>query len=496
MLVQQTVLRPKVFISSVYREPAVPGSEKHLAIRRTIRDLAADLHVDAWIAEYSAKGLEDKHWTEIVDTCIDNLLSSRALIVLLYSRSGGAVKLDSEFGFASASVFEIELFYASLRQKPAFFFVVRGYEPEPELENLVRLLELKESADSWFVGTESEVVSRIRDLLTAFRAGKGPAPILPNFCDISSDYKSFRQIRSEIHSERLSLINRFAPADSSDYAHGRIDYLLEQAHRAESRTAQFSRLWMALRELCKRGFDSSDAVTAAQWLELSRRLPSIAAWLGLHGPLNVGVIAAYQTQNELRRRGSLANEAFPYGAFASESYSTGINHAQAGWKRLRFKAAERLATRHADLHPHDPTGALAIRGSARLRLARLGAPWLVWSALSDFRHACEIKERLGASPSAMGEALFNRGVAEYAVSGVLRYKRRSALQMMREGVGLLETNRSPAQIGFIVSAKRKFADALKTAGMIDEASLHREEAVALAKQYGIIGQLGRLEDSE
>jgi hypothetical protein len=60
----------------------------------------------------------------------------------------------------------------------------------------------------------------------------------------------------------------------------------------------------------------------------------------------------------------------------------------------------------------------------------------------------------------------------------------------------MEADRNPARAGFIVSAKRKLADALKDAGLIDEARKHRDEAAALAKEFGIIGQLGRLQDAE
>jgi hypothetical protein len=295
---------PKVFVSSVYREETVPGSEKHLAIRRMIRDVSAGLAVDAWIAEY--RGLTGGLWTEIVDTCIDNLLDSDVVIVVLYRRGGNPMPLG-ELGFARASFFEIELFYASLRLIPAYFFVVSGYEPEPELENLVQLLRLKETGN-WFVGPENEVESRIRELLAALAKGAEFHARLPNFCDLTSAYKSFKRFEREVHSEQLSLIDRFSPVDKGDYTPGRIDGLLSEAEKATARSAQFSRFWIALRELSKRPFDTMDAAGQAQWLKMSRRLPSVAAWLGLHGPLNVGVLAAYHTQNELRRRGTLTNE--------------------------------------------------------------------------------------------------------------------------------------------------------------------------------------------
>jgi hypothetical protein len=93
----------------------------------------------------------------------------------------------------------------------------------------------------------------------------------------------------------------------------------------------------------------------------------------------------------------------------------------------------------------------------------------------------------------MGEALLNRGLAELAVSSVLRFRRASALAMMREAVGYLEADHSPGRVGFLVSAKRKLADALEKAGEIGEAEAQRQSAIALARQFGIISQLSRLE---
>jgi hypothetical protein len=455
-----------------------------------IRDVAEGLGIDAWIAEY--RGLTGGLWTEIVDACIENLLESQTLIVVLYRRGGNPMPLGDEFGFGTASFFEIELFFASLRIIPTYFFIVQGYAPELELESLVRLLKLEEQGN-WFVGTENEVEAGIRELLAAIAMGTPLRATLPNLCDLTSAYKSFTHVERELHSEKLSLIDRFAPVGSTDYALNRIDHLLSEAEGAATRSAQLSRFWIALRELSKRPFDSADAEGQAQWLRISRRLPSIAAWLGLHGPLNVGVLAAYHTQNELRRRGTLTNELFPYGAFASESYSIGNNHVDPAWKRVRFRTAERLASRHAKLHSDDPSGALAIRGSARMQLARLGRPWLVWSGLADFRLACRIQEQRGATAAQMGEALFNRSLAEFAVSRALRFRRRSALDMMREAVGYLESDVSAGRAGFIVSAKRKYADALEEVRQVDAARVQREDAIVLAKKFGIIGQLARLQ---
>ena len=80
-----------------------------------------------------------------------------------------------------------------------------------------------------------------------------------------------------------------------------------------------------------------------------------------------------------------------------------------------------------------------------------------------------------------------------ASARALRFRRRSALDMMREAVGYLESDVSAGRAGFIVSAKRKYADALEEVRQIDAARVQREDAIALAKKFGIIGQLARLQ---
>lgn len=481
---------PRAFISSVYREPGIPGSELHFQIRRRIRDIGRETGLHAWIAEY--EGVKPGEWTDNIDQCVDNLIASDFFVAVLASRSGNPLGLASPYGFAATSVLEIELFYASLQFKPSYFFVVRGYEPEPELENLIRILRLHETGGNWFVGTENEIDERIRELFTAIVKGRRADALLPNFCDLTSGFRSFKEVEQEIRSEKLSLIGRLAPRDAADYSSERIAFLIQQAVAAQSRTAQLSRLWLALRELSKRGFDVSDGLAVAQWRDLAARLPTISAWLGLHGPMNIGVMAAYQTQNQLRRHGVLPAHEFPYGAFASESYSIGLNHAKRGWKRLRFQAAERLATRHVDLHPDNPSNALTIRGHVRLRLASLGAPWNVWTGLGDFRKALDIRERLSPDRKGIGESLFNLGLAEYHISRFLLYNRRTALAKMREGIADMETNLNRDTVGFIVSAQRKFIEALEKSGLRDEAAVYRQKATALARQYGVLDQLRRL----
>jgi hypothetical protein len=482
---------PKVFVSSVYSEPAIPGSGKHFHIRRRIQEIAREEGIDAWLAEYKGHNDPSLPWTQIIDRCVNALIDSELFLSVLCERSGSRLALDSRHGSAVSSVFEIELFYASLRLKPSFFFIVRGYEPEPELRSLIQLLRLDDGGH-WFVGSENDIDNEIRALFRAIVAGRNLPGLLPNFCDLIAPSRSFREIEKETHSEQLSLIGRFPPTDRSGYSPQRVGYLLDEAEKAESRTDQLSRLWMALRDLSRPDFESGDRQMTALWARLARQLPTVSAWLGLHGPLNLGVVAAYQTQNALRRLGSLSAAEFPFGPFASEFYSIGLNHAHYFWKRRRFAAAERLATHHAELHPDDPSGALSIRGHARLRLAALGEAWKAWSGLNDFREVCSLREKQGADKGSMGEALFNLGLAEYQLSRLTWRKQKPAIARMREGIANMETCLSPNTAGHLVSSQRKLADVLARLCYIDDSAEVRARATKLARQYGLLDQLRRL----
>ncbi len=165
------------------------------------------------------------------------------------------------------------------------------------------------------------------------------------------------------------------------------------------------------------------------------------------------------------------------------------------WKARRFHAAVELATRHA-AQTADPSGAIAIRASAKLRLAQLGRPWLIPDALGDYRTVWRAREKHGATASAVGEALVEYGFAQFQVRSRIHIGEGAALRRMREGVRLLESDASPERIGFLVRGKRKFAHALAQAGRHDEAASEQRAADELGRLHGILGQLNSDEERE
>lgn len=213
----------------------------------------------------------------------------------------------------------------------------------------------------------------------------------------------------------------------------------------------------------------------------------------MHGTLSTSVLAAFHTRNDLlQRQGrSPAEDAgYPLGPMASELYSMGKICETPRWKRRRFQAAIELATRQANRDPANSAGSLAIRASSYLRLAQLYRPWHLYNALADYRRAYRIRERNGDSSSAMGESLSEWAFAEFQLRHLIHLRADEALNKMREGVRLMETDPNPHRIGFRIRGKRKLAQALSQAGQHDEAEAERLQAEELARSFGILGQLG------
>ncbi len=309
---------PRVFVSSVYAELRSDGPGlQHFGLRGALWELGQQIGVPVWVAEYCGIS-NDIDWATATKACLDELSKSDLLLVLLAHRSGTPVLMSEELGKTASSIFEVELFYASQWRIPTVFYVLRGYEPEDELAHLIRILGLQNER-SWFQLDESAVIAEARTLLTSIRS----APIkqwrvrfLP---DRLSDERSFADVSKEIQSTRLSFVGRFAPQNRHDFSAARFKELIALAAGVTSKVDQLGFLWMAMRELSIGGWEPT---RGEEWRELAHRWPSTAAWLGLHGVLNTGVLAAFHTQSDLAAKVPLNGAAFPYGPFASEFYST------------------------------------------------------------------------------------------------------------------------------------------------------------------------------
>lgn len=439
------------------------------------------------MAEY--KGVGVGPWRGVVDACVRDLHDSDLMIVLLFRRAGNPIEVDL-LGPSPVSVLEIELFHAALGKVPVLFFQAEDFRPEPGLRSLIGMLRRLTKAGQWVEAPEADIERHvIATIEFIHKQGRLP-PGVSGFCDSLSDRRSFVRIRREVNSTRLSLLAGFRSGRPSALSFDRVDLLLTEAEglgRTGSGTYadRLSRLWMALRELAQRPVGRFDHALAGRWIRLCELWASSAAWLRLHGPLELGVLATLHTRVALRNAGYIDEASFPYGPFASEAYSIAKVSERLVWKARRFEAARLLATRQISLRPADPSGAYGIRASASMQLARLRRPWLAAAGLLDYRRMLATRQRIGSPSSEVGEAMAELGFAEFAVGRHLAWARNAALRRLREGVALLDSDHPERRPGFVVRAKLKLAESLELAGHAEEAAEQRRDIVALKQSHGL-----------
>jgi hypothetical protein len=479
----------KVFISSVYRDSVISGEERRLQVRKRLQRLGLSDKVELFLPEYPESELEEMGWRAIVDTCVHALHGSDLIIVLLFRRWGTAIEVD-DLGPAPVSYLEVELFHASLRRVPVLFFQAEDFEPEPELASLIRLVQRITPAAHWVKAPQALIEAEVVELLRRIdKSGALPAG-LSRFCDALSDNVSFQQVDREIASTELSFMKGFAPAHRAPASLARADLLLAEARHLSGKgegtfVDRLSRLWLALRELAKRPLGRGDDDLARRWIELCELWNNSAAWLRLHGPMHLSVLASLQTRTQLRDAGYLSEQMFPYGPFASEAYSIAKASDTRRWQRNRFETARRLASKQIAKQGTDQSGAFGIRASATMQLAQRGRPWLVPFGLLDYRRMLQVRQRLDSSRSEIGEALVELGYAEFALGKRLPWTRNFALDRMREGVALLDHDHTAGRAGFAIRAKKKLAESLERSRCAEEADQQRREIGELQKLHGL-----------
>jgi len=479
----------QVFISSAHKDGRTEGDTRYLELRRKIERLGLRPRLDPWIAEYMHGDLVDRGWRAIVDTCVHALHGSDLMIVMLFRRLGNAIEID-ELGLSPVSHLEIELFHAGLRRIPVIFFQADDFDPDPELAAMVELLKRITPPSNWLRVPEREIEREVLDTLR-YLAEEGQLPArLKGFCDALSDRRSFKRVDAEIGSSRLSFLSGFAPGISGPVSIDRVDLLLSEAEQLtgagqDSFVGRLSRLWMALRDLAQQPLELLDAELAGRWLRLCELWTNSAAWLHLHGPLELGVLATLHTRVDLQMAGFISERNFPFGAFASEAYSIAKISDNREWQCRRFAAARNLATRQIAVGKGDGSGAYGIRASAAMQLARRGSPWLAASGMLDYHRMLAIREKVGASRSEIGEAQVELGFAQFTLGRHLPWTRDYALEQLREGVHMLEEDQPTRRAGFVKRGKRKLAEALETAGMAEEAAVQRCEIEVFAKAQGL-----------
>lgn len=478
----------QVFIASVNQEGRSFDDERYLDLRARIQALSFK-GLTPWVAEFAAPDLHLDGWRAIVDSCVGALHRSDLMIVLLYRRHGTPIEIDA-LGPSPVSHFEIELFHACLRRIPALFFQAEDLDPDPRMLAMLKLLERIVPAQCWIRCAERDMAQQVTERLQAISDADRLPDGIVGFCDALSDRRSFKRVDREIVSTELSFLRDFAPGGSGVVSLARADLLLRETEALAgtgegSYVGQLSRLWLALRELSQQPVEALDQEVAGRWLRLCELWTSTAAWLHLHGPLELGVLATLHTRVDLRKADFLPERIFPYGAFASEAYSIAKVSDTIDWRKRRFQAARALATRQLENGSEDPSGAYGIRASATMQLAQLGAPWMAAAGLLDYRRMVKMRESAGASLSLVGEAYVELGFAEFAIGRLVPWLRRAGLDRMREGMAMLLAEHPELRAGFVKRAQLKLVEALTVAGLHDEAQAQRAALEAFAKAQGL-----------
>jgi hypothetical protein len=479
----------RIFVASVNQDGRAVEDIRYLELRNRISLLGFEVGHDPWIAEHQEPDLPSRGWRATIDTCVHALHGSDLMVILLYRRLGTSIEIDA-LGPSPVTYLEIELFHAALRRIPLLVFQADDFDPDPRLAATIALLKRIIPAGQWIVGPERHIEREVLDTVRSLRGLDKLPSHLNGFCDALSDERSFIPVDDEVRSARLSFLHNFAPGAAADVSLERVDLCLAEAEALVgsgegSHVDRLSRLWLALRELAQCPAEALNAVTAARWVRLCELWTNAAAWLHLHGPLELGVLATLHTRVEIRNAALLDEQLFPYGAYASEAYSIAKVSDTAVWQRRRFQAARQLATRQIGLGATDPSAAYGIRASATMQIALRGRPWLAAVGLRDYRRMLRERERRGASESELGEAQVELGYAEFMIGRRLPWLRQAAIHRMRDGVRLLEGDRPEQRAGFVKRGKLKLIEALEQSGELDEAKSEREKRDAFSRAQGL-----------
>jgi hypothetical protein len=488
---------PFVFLSSLFQEE---DSEKHrytLGIRKKLWEFGRSSGIPVWAADngftYPKSFWDGKSPLEKIDLYVDALYRARVVVCILTRRHGSLVEITPDAGAYPASYFEVELFHASLGRKPIIVCQIDGYEPEAELRLMEDLLAGTVSRNRWIRGSEDDVAKNVCDLLRDLRDGaldwaqldvaSHAGDSLAARCDTGSAAKT-------IASSNLSLLERFHPRSDMEFSQARVARAL--ALPTASFRSQATRLWLAIRELSKLSVPQMDGEIAGYWSEVAGGWSSAAAWMGLHGDLQLGVLAGLHTQVALISAGKL-DAPFPYGPLASEEYSIGKRCDGWYWRRRKFALAGKLASLQLAHGSGDPSGSYGVRASAHLQLALLGLPHHAFLGLNDYRHMLDYRERNAQSPSSLGEAEVEYGFCLFYFSRIFPWLRKSSLEHIERGISLMRSDSGIARTGFLIRGLRKAVQVYGILGDRQRVLELKAEARGLARSSGAYDQLRQMD---
>ena len=485
--------KPRVFLSSVFVDDFGSGRVS-VPLRKRIIETSRSLPVHLWAYELfwpqGSKTTEPDADT-IVDRCFRGVKECDLFVFLLTGRHGSGVVYDSHP--VLASYLELELFAAAMLEKPTLVLHLRNNEPENELRDAMLLLHRRLPADDYVIDDEDGLYTKFVKTCHSFAGGTPlvQSQKLSRLAEWLSLRRSPGRMDQELSNPSLHFLNGRRPSEKKDINPEKAGCLLDQVasgHRLVGimpHGAALCRLWAAMRELMDdKDTAISDPSIAPLWDRALGLWAGKASWLGLHGHIWMGPLAAVNSQLALRRDMQrepdfrIAQDVRePLGARASAIHSVAHRMHSRKRKLYHYNQTIRLATRAIGRDADAQQGARAIRGHAFLQTARLGKVWNLWRARHDFKRSLELREKAGANPCSIGDAKTDLGLCL-----VLLGSKGSGLSLLQEGTALLRTGDSANAQSFLARGLRKLERAAALSGKRDLAESAHHERIALSSE--------------
>lgn len=459
-------------------------------IRTAIHELKLPYGRTIWVDEINNPRPKGESVFYTIEDLFKLIQKASVLIVLLVNERHGS-RLVIEQKEAHASYWEVELFYAVLTGKRVQVFEVEGFQPGEKLAALLKILHRALPKSSWSGPyRRKEVVSAVYKFLQQ------------PFKESSRRFFTYRHLLGTVVDGLFRLRGKdghggFAEKESLKFLNGSfidntvvpneslITCLLNEVQTLQSEEGRLTRLWIVFRELSGAPFDSTQNLDfLPYWNRFFGEWASAGSWYGLHGHPHLAVLPALIEQAKIREMmrsiGSSAwkeeSTDYPGGALASSRYSIAGLSKSFNNRRFLLHAALADLNRSISRSGQNATNLLAIRGSVYRKMGSIGA------AVKDYEEVLHRRQSMGASDSAIGEALSELG---YGYLFQLRFWRGRAL--IEEGVRILGA--SSMRPGFFIRAKRKLAVAYALTGHPLQARDELIVARNLARKHEIFDQI-------
>lgn len=470
-----------LFLSSCFQDPL---GEK-LRIRERVRDMTGGDRENVgrsrpiWMAEDfpDLDPASPLPGIEKAQLCLDGVRGAECFVAVLSHRHGWPVTIDGA-GTVPSSFFEAELFEAALLQKPAFVFLLEGFEPDDRLTNLLKLLGPFFPDMDLMPVSEDKILRRIARLLARYQRPKWTRPDFarPRVGAMASTLLRLRHRPYDVRKGLPPL--RFVGRGGDDSLPvpdpAVVAAVIERARAAPKNQTRLMLLWFAVRALMRTPYaDPAFASLLPLWSDAFGAWASAGAWYGMHAHIGLGCIAALGSASEVRLLQGGGPEPWrnlPHGPLASEYYSLArLAGKPPGILDLALEHIEAAIAASAGV----PSHAMAIRASIYREMGNLPA------ALEQFKLVCELRRDEGAG---FGEAQNEYGFALWQ-SG----RRSEGLTLMEEGLSM-ETRPE-----FRIRASKKVALGYARSGHLMKALDLAVAAHDTASEIGAYDQIRPLE---